>query len=101
MNSSSLFFGKETAVKYIYLIRTDRIIDRAGACRTLYGIDVWRLPDRDARLHCSFPALFSSQKSAEALAQRLTEDEPAPEALSGIIEAAREDCGGEELPPKS
>lgn len=77
-------------MKYIYLIRTDRIIDVRGICRTLYGIDVWRLPDRDARLHCSFPALFTNRERAEALALTLTEQMPAPEALSEIIEAARE-----------
>ena len=77
-------------MNYIYLIRTDRIIDSRGACRTLYGIDVWRLPDRDARLHCSFPALFADRESAEALAQSLTHKKPAPEALSGLIEAARD-----------
>ena len=77
-------------MKYIYLIRTDRIIDTCGACRTLYGIDVWRLPDRDARLHCSFPALFTDRDRAEALAQSLTEQKPSPEALSGLIEAARD-----------
>ena len=85
-------------MKYIYLIRTDRIIDRSGAFRTLYGLDVWRLPDRDARLHCSFPALFSSQKSAEALAERLTAENPTPEALSGIIEAVREDTSETKSP---
>ena len=77
-------------MKYIYLIRTDRQLDPQGICRTLYGIDVWRLPDRDARLHCSYPALFTDRTRAEALAQTLTEQMPAPEALSKIIEAARE-----------
>ena len=77
-------------MKYIYLIRTDRQLDPHGICRTLYGIDVWRLPDRDARLHCSYPALFTDRARAEALAQTLTEQMPAPEALSEIIEAARE-----------
>ena len=76
-------------MNYIYLIRTDRIIDAKGDCRTLYGIDVWRLPDRDARLHCSYPALFASRERAEELAQSLTLQSPAPESLSRIIEAAR------------
>lgn len=76
-------------MKYIYLIRTDRLIDSHGGLRTLYGIDVWRLPDRDARLYCSYPALFARRESAEALAQALTAENPAPEALSEIIEAAR------------
>ena len=77
-------------MNYIYLIRTDRIIDARGACRTLYGIDVWRLPDRDARLYCSFPALFANRESAEALAQSLTEEKPSPEVLSALIEGARD-----------
>ncbi|MGM9646683.1 MAG: hypothetical protein ACI3YH_00945 [Eubacteriales bacterium] len=77
-------------MKYIYLIRTDNRLDQNGKLRTLYGIDVWRLPDRDARLYCSYPALFSDRASAEALAQTLTEKAPAPEMLSEIIEAARE-----------
>lgn len=81
-------------MKYIYLIRTDRLIDSSGQLCTLYGIDVWRLPDRDARLHCSFPALFTVRERAEALAQVLTAENPAPEALSEIIEAAREVEGG-------
>lgn len=77
-------------MKYIYLIRTDRIIDTHGDFRTLYGIDVWRLPDRDARLYCSFPALFADRARAEALAGRLTEEKPSPEVLSSLIEAARD-----------
>ena len=76
-------------MRYIYLIRSDRVVLTDGACRTLYGIDVWRLPDRDARLHCSYPALFESRADAERLAQTLTEQDPAPEALSAIIESAR------------
>ncbi len=77
-------------MKYIYLIRTDNHFDQSGKRRTLYGIDVWRLPDRDARLFCSYPSLFSERAPAEALAQALTEQCPPPEALSEIIEAARE-----------
>lgn len=77
-------------MKYIYLIRTDNHFDESGKLRTLYGIDVWRLPDRDARLYCSYPALFADRDRAEALAQTLTDTKPAPEVLSEIIEAARE-----------
>ncbi|MBQ8288138.1 MAG: hypothetical protein IJX76_05130 [Clostridia bacterium] len=77
-------------MKYIYLIRTDNHFGEDGKLRTLYGIDVWRLPDRDARLYCSYPALFADRARAEALAQTLTEQKPAPESLSEIIEAARQ-----------
>ncbi|MBQ8382766.1 MAG: hypothetical protein IJX47_06130 [Clostridia bacterium] len=76
-------------MKYIYLIRTDNHFDESGKLRTLYGIDVWRLPDRDARLYCSYPALFADRARAEKLAQTLTETKPSPESLSEIIEAAR------------
>lgn len=77
-------------MKYIYLIRTDNHPDASGKLRPLYGIDVWRLPDRDARLFCSYPALFADKASAEALAEALTAENPAPEALARIIEAAQQ-----------
>lgn len=77
-------------MKYIYLIRSDRLTDSHGIFRTFYGIDVWRLPDRDARLFCSYPALFADRTRAEELAQMLTSQKPSPETLSEIIEAARD-----------
>ena len=77
-------------MKYIYLIRTDHHLDEDGKLRPLYGIDVWRLPDRDARLFCSYPALFADRKQAEAVANALTAENPAPEALFEIIHGARE-----------
>lgn len=77
-------------MKYIYLIRTDHHPDESGKLRPLYGIDVWRLPDRDARLFCSYPALFADKAGAEALAKTLTAENPAPESLPRIIEAAQQ-----------
>lgn len=76
-------------MRYIYMMRTDRYVDQSGVPYTLYGIDVWRLPDRDARLHCSYPGLFADRGRAEALARSLTDSAPAPEQLSDLIEAAR------------
>lgn len=83
-------------MKYIYLIRTDHRPEDGGKLRTLYGIDVWRLPDRDARLYCSYPALFADKASAEALARTLTAEKPSPEALPKLIEAARDAAINEE-----
>lgn len=84
-------------MRFIYMMRTDRYIDQSGVPYTLYGIDVWRLPDHDARLHCSYPGLFCDRGRAEELARSLTDAKPAPELLSDLIEAAREKIGeGEE-----
>ena len=77
-------------MKYIYLPRSDRYIDANGARYTLYGIDVWRIPDRDARLHKSYPDLFTHSIDAENLAKTLTEIDPTPEIVSRIIEETRE-----------
>ncbi len=83
-------------MKYIYLIRTDHHLDEDGKLRPLYGIDVWRLPDRDARLFCSYPALFADRTRAEALAEALTREKPTPETLFEIIRGARDSLNGEE-----
>ncbi len=80
-------------MKYIYLMRSDRYVDEKGVPYTLYGIDVWRLPDHDARLHLSYPGLFTHRADAQELAKSLTDSAPAPEMLSAIIEGARERGG--------
>lgn len=72
-------------MKYIYMMRTDRYTDDGGISRTLYGIDVWRLPDRDARLHRSYPGLFSSPARAEELVRSLTDGAVSPEAAESMI----------------
>lgn len=77
-------------MKYIYLVRADNHFDQNGKLRTLYGIDVWRLPDRDARLCTSYPALFSDRRRAEALVERVRREHLSPDQLPKIIEAARE-----------
>ena len=86
-------------MKYIYLTRTDRYADEQGVPYTVYGIDVWRLPDRDARLHRSFPGLFFTRQSAEDLAKTLTDTDPPLEAIPELIRQAREREAGFRLSP--
>ena len=73
-------------MKYIYMMRTDRYTDEVGNPYTLYGIDVWRLPDRDARLHRSYPGLFTSPEQAKSLAKTLTDRDATPDTANGLIE---------------
>ena len=77
-------------MKYIYLPRADRYTDENGVPYTLYGIDVWRIPDRDARLFRSYPNLFTDPVDAEQLATALTEIDPTPETAEGMIREAGE-----------
>lgn len=77
-------------MQYIYMMRTDRYVDEGGVPYTRYGLDVWRLPDRDARLHCSYPGLFADKRRAEALARLLTDAALTPEQLSDWIKAAQD-----------
>lgn len=71
-------------MRYIYLMRTDRYTDERGKFYTLYGIDVWRLPDHDARLCRSYPGLFTTPREAEELARTLTKREASPEVMEGM-----------------
>ena len=78
-------------MKYIYMMRTDRYTDDRGASYPLYGIDVWRIPDRDARLHRSYPGLFATPAEAEELVRALTDGEVSPEMAERMIASMSRD----------
>ncbi len=70
-------------MRYIYHIRTDALPGGKA-----FGIDIWKIPDRDARLHRSYPALFTDRETAERLIDRLNREHSSPDCLPSLLESA-------------